>query len=174
MIRLFCISFLLLLVGCTTPQQSPPIIMPPGVAKATVAAAVTNSPTGFRVATSSGQVFTVFCQSSNEWMQVSPDLKNWKNFSQLIATVRLGWNPSTDTNVVGYNIYWGGATGVYTNHIPVDGINSSNAAVSSLIEGTTYYFTATCTGAMGLESPFSSEVAYTIPIVAPKLNIIKP
>jgi hypothetical protein len=79
------------------------------------------------------------------------------------ASVTLAWNQSTDPNVVGYNIYYGGASGTYTNMINAG--NVTNATISGLIQGATYYFAATAYSSLGMESPFSSEVSYTVPIL---------
>ena len=72
----------------------------------------------------------------------------------------LTWNPSTDPTVVGYNLYYGGASGTYTNVLNAG--NVTNATVSGLIQGTTYYFAATTHNSSGVQSPFSNEVAYTV------------
>jgi hypothetical protein len=77
-------------------------------------------------------------------------------------SVVLVWNPSVDTNVVGYNIYYGTVSGVYTNELVLG--NVSTATLTGLTGGTTYYFVATATGADGVESPFSNETSYTAPV----------
>jgi hypothetical protein len=41
------------------------------------------------------------------------------------GSVTLAWNPSTDPLVAGYNIYYGGASGTYTNEICAG--NATNA-----------------------------------------------
>jgi hypothetical protein len=79
-------------------------------------------------------------------------------------SVVLVWNPSLDTNVVGYNIYYGTVSGEYTNELVLG--NVSTATLTGLTAGTTYYFVATATGADGVESPFSNETAYTVPLPA--------
>src|ERR1700690_479721 len=73
----------------------------------------------------------------------------------------LAWNPSTDPTVVGYNIYYGGASGNYTNTLSAG--NATNITVSGLVEGTTYYFAATTYDSIGVQSPFSTEVSYSVP-----------
>ena len=78
--------------------------------------------------------------------------------------VALVWNPSSDPTVAGYKIYYGGASETYTNEIDVG--NTTNATITGLIGQTTYYFAATTYNAEGVESPFSTEVPYLVPIQA--------
>src|SRR5208282_1964379 len=75
--------------------------------------------------------------------------------------VTLAWNPSTDPTVVGYNIYYGGASGNYTNTLSAG--NATNITVSGLVAGDTYYFAATTYNSSGVQSSFSSEVSYFVP-----------
>jgi hypothetical protein len=79
-------------------------------------------------------------------------------------TVNLSWNSSTDTNVVGYTIYYGGTSGLYTNQISVGSV--TNASVSGLTDGTIYYFAATSRDAAGDQSIYSNETVYSVPSVA--------
>jgi hypothetical protein len=78
-------------------------------------------------------------------------------------SVTLAWNRSTNAIVAGYNVYCGGASGVYTNMTNAG--SATNATISGLVEGTTYYFAATAYSSLGVESLFSSEVSYTVPIL---------
>lgn len=78
------------------------------------------------------------------------------------ASVTLAWNPSTDPNVAGYDIYYGGASHTYTNSIWVGAV--TNATISGLTEGATYFFAAKARNASGLESSFSNEASYTVPL----------
>jgi len=80
------------------------------------------------------------------------------------ASVTLAWNPSTNPIVAGYNLYYGGASGTYTNEVSAG--HATSATVTGLIEGANYYFVATAYSAPGAESPNSSEVAYTVPVLA--------
>ena len=71
----------------------------------------------------------------------------------------LAWSPSVPaTNVAGYYLYYGGATGIYTNQINI-GL-ATNGVVSNLVAGSTYYFAATAYTSTGLESGYSDEVAW--------------
>ena len=79
-------------------------------------------------------------------------------------SVVLFWSPSVDPNVVGYNIYYGTVSGEYTNELVLG--NVSTATLTGLTAGTTYYFVATATGTDGVESPFSNETTYTVPLPA--------
>jgi len=84
------------------------------------------------------------------------------------ATVSLTWDPSPGPAVVGYNVYYGTASLVYTYEQPAG--NATNATVSGLLPGTTYYFGVTALDAAGDESLFSNEVAYTVPGTAPTVS----
>ncbi|MGA9453326.1 MAG: fibronectin type III domain-containing protein [Verrucomicrobiia bacterium] len=74
-------------------------------------------------------------------------------------SVTLAWNRSTDPTVVGYKIYYGGASGTYTNTLSAG--NATNVTISGLVGGTTYYFAATTYNSSGVQSPFSNEVSYS-------------
>jgi hypothetical protein len=75
------------------------------------------------------------------------------------ASVTLIWDPSPDTNVVAYSVYYGPSTGNYTNLVNAG--NSTNVTISGLVIGGTYYFVATAIDVAGLESDPSNEVNYT-------------
>jgi Fibronectin type III domain len=79
------------------------------------------------------------------------------------GSVMLAWNPSISTNVAGYKVYHGVASGVYNNTNYVTGSTSTNATVTGLVQGVTYYFAATAVDALGVESPFSNETIYSVP-----------
>lgn len=74
-------------------------------------------------------------------------------------SVTLFWHPSADTNVAGYRIYYGTVSQNYTNVVTVG--NVTNAAITGLADGTTYYFAATTTDAFGDESAFSNEASFS-------------
>ena len=158
--------------GGTAQTNQPPSPITPS-SRIQPAAVMTNNPTApasLAVTASTGQAFTIFIRSSNQWMQVSPDLVAWFNFSQLKADVYLAWN--ANPNAAGFKVYWGTASGVYSNNL--DAGNQNRAIVGGLIEGTQYYFAATAYNDVGTESSYSSEVAYAVPIVPPKFNNPKP
>ena len=85
------------------------------------------------------------------------------------ASVTLAWDPSSDPIVTGYNLYYGGTSGTYTNKVSV-GLATS-AVTSGLLVGVNYYFAATTYNAAGMESPFSGEVRYTVPTQLQRLQV---
>ena len=83
-------------------------------------------------------------------------------FALPTAQVTLAWDPSPDSTVVGYRLYHGGTTTLYTNMVDIG--KATGATISNLVQGATYYFAVTAYDASGLESAFSGEVSYTVPI----------
>lgn len=67
------------------------------------------------------------------------------------ATVNLAWDQNPESDLLGYNIYWGDASGRYTNKQFVTGIAASVQA-----SGDTF-FALTAVNTAGLESEFSLE-----------------
>ena len=63
--------------------------------------------------------------------------------------------------VIGYRLYSGTTSGVYTQQTEVG--NATMVAVSNLVPGTTYFFAVTDYTATGLESTASNEIAYQVP-----------
>lgn len=81
--------------------------------------------------------------------------------AQTNASVTLAWDASPDTNVVGYRIYWGVASGNYTNSQTGD--TNLTMTITNLVRLTTYYFVATAFDAQEAESEYSNECSYTVP-----------
>lgn len=84
------------------------------------------------------------------------------------AQATLSWNAPTTytdgtplTNLSGYRIYTGSASGSYSQNIDVG--NTTSYTLSSLNDATTYYFAVTAYDASGDVSGFSSQVSYTTP-----------
>ncbi len=84
------------------------------------------------------------------------------------TNVTLAWNPSTNPIVAGYKIYYGGASGNYTNKTSVG--SATSFTVSNLLNGGTYYFAASTYSAAGAESALSTEVSYTVPVTVNAVN----
>jgi hypothetical protein len=87
-------------------------------------------------------------------------------------SITLAWDPSADPSVIGYRVYYGGATRAYTNSVSAG--SATTLTISNLTIGTTYYFAATAYDTNGIESDYSSEVsgAVNLPNQAPTLNVI--
>jgi len=75
--------------------------------------------------------------------------------------VTLAWNPSQNSAIAGYFLYYGPAAGVYTNRINIG--NNTTASVSGLQEGQTYHFAVTAYNSAGTESALSSDISYITP-----------
>jgi len=80
----------------------------------------------------------------------------------------LAWDKNTNPTAAGYNIYYGGTCGTYTNKICVG--NTTNVIISGLVQGTTYYFAAAAYDSSGGEGPLLSEVSYLVPVSAPVMT----
>jgi hypothetical protein len=75
------------------------------------------------------------------------------------ASLKLAWDPSPDTSVTGYRLYYGTSGVSYTN--VVDTGNRTDYTVTGLDAGTTYYFAATAYTGTGDESTFSNEASFS-------------
>jgi hypothetical protein len=83
--------------------------------------------------------------------------------------VTLAWDPSTSGNIVSYNIYWGQACRTYASRLQLG--NVTQGTVTGLTAGATYYFAVTAVDTSGVESDFSGEAAYTVPLALAKLQL---
>lgn len=96
----------------------------------------------------------------------------WKvNAFQPTPMVVLAWDPSPDDNlnadstIAGYRVHYGTASGSYPMVKNVG--HSYSTSIDALSYGVTYYFAATCVGTNQMESDFSNEISYTVPLPAP-------
>ncbi|MEW6519000.1 MAG: tandem-95 repeat protein [Thermodesulfobacteriota bacterium] len=95
-------------------------------------------------------------------------------FSLLFSAVaqaneaKFGWSPNTETNLAGYRIYYGIASGSYTNTVDVGNPPAIDGQVTAILSGftagVTYYFAATAYDTDGFESDYSTEVVWTVPV----------
>jgi len=81
--------------------------------------------------------------------------------SNIGGQVTLAWDLDTDPTVVGYKVYVGTASGVYT--LNIDAGNVTTFTVTGLQSGTVYYFAVTAYDQFGNESVFSNEVSTILP-----------
>jgi hypothetical protein len=180
------------LAGCTSPK-GPTMVAPLQLNKPMMAASSavqTFSPDSY-LSQLPFPNCTISFPPSTGVLQSSTDLNAWTDVTQLTnqgqatlpmdapfaffraaiisTSITLAWDASADPIVTGYNVYYGGASGAYTN--TVNAGNKTNATVFGLIPLVTYYFAATTYAASGMESPFSNEVHCLVP--APGLRITK-
>ena len=77
-------------------------------------------------------------------------------------SVTLAWNASGSGGVAGYRLYQGLVSHNYSSLTDL-GL-ATNVTISGLAPGRTYYFAVTDYEIDGLESAFSGEVSYTVPV----------
>ena len=76
------------------------------------------------------------------------------------AQLSVTWDPSGDSDVAGYKVYYGTQSGTYTEVI--DAGNSTTCTLPDLAVGTTYYIAATAYDSYGYESGYSNELDYAV------------
>lgn len=76
--------------------------------------------------------------------------------------VDLSWNPSTTTDVSGYNVYRG-PDGVNWQKINVSLLTSTNYSDSTVANGSTYYYAATAVDVYSKESTKTPAIKVEIP-----------
>lgn len=77
----------------------------------------------------------------------------------------LAWDPNPAPDIVGYRLYCGTSSRVYSQRIEVG--NVSSASVSRLQAGKRYFFAATDYNRAGQESAYSNEVSFAVPAATP-------
>ena len=91
------------------------------------------------------------------------------NHAQAATSVALAWAPSLSTNTIGYNIYYGLTNGIYTQMVNVGKV--TNAIISGLTGGRTYYFAGKAYNSQGTQSVFSNQASYAVPVTLTGLQI---
>ncbi len=77
-------------------------------------------------------------------------------------SVALTWAASTSSNVVGYNVYRGTASGGPYTEIS-SAVSATADTDSTVLSGQTYYYVVTAVDSTGSESGYSNQVAAVIP-----------
>jgi hypothetical protein len=75
----------------------------------------------------------------------------------LAGSLSLAWDPSPDPDIIGYTVWYGTATGQWTDALDVGA--ATTAAVDNLTPGNTYYFVVIARNSAALESVPSNEVS---------------
>ena len=78
------------------------------------------------------------------------------------SQVTLAWDPNTESDLAGYRVHYGTASGSYTSHTDVHSVTSFT--VTGLTAGQTYYFAATAYDTSGNESGYSNPLSYAVPL----------
>jgi hypothetical protein len=81
------------------------------------------------------------------------------------AQISLEWDANGEPDLSGYRVYYGTSSGHYTASVDVG--NSTHCVISNLVQGVTYYFSATAYDSEGNESGFSDEIVYAVPAAVP-------
>jgi len=75
------------------------------------------------------------------------------------AQATLTWNPNSEPDLLGYIVHYGTVSGNY--QVKMDVGNNTQASVSNLQDGGTYYFAVTAYDSSGNDSVYSNEVVYS-------------
>ena len=79
-----------------------------------------------------------------------------------VHALTLAWDAVTNTVVTGYYLYLGTSSRSYT--VTNDIGNATQTSVSGLTAGSNYFFAVTAHNASGLQSDYSAEISYTVPV----------
>jgi hypothetical protein len=78
------------------------------------------------------------------------------------ASVTLAWSPPIpNLTIAGYRLYYGTSSHNYSTMLDLGNVTSGT--ITGLTAGQTWYFAVTAYNVVGLESPFSGELSYTLP-----------
>jgi hypothetical protein len=81
------------------------------------------------------------------------------------GTIKLAWDPNTESNLGGYRVYYGTSAGAYDISIDVGMATLTNGAVTysltNLTKGQTYCIAVTAYNTFYYQSGFSNEVCGT-------------
>lgn len=78
------------------------------------------------------------------------------------AQITIAWDQNPEPDIAGYRMHYGTTSGNYQHNVDVG--NHTSCTISGLEEGTTYYFAATAYVSENVESGYSEQLAYTIPV----------
>ena len=78
--------------------------------------------------------------------------------------VRVNWVENPESDVAGFNVYYGTASRNYQSY--VDAGTFTSVEIDGLNSGITYYFAVTAYDSSGNESAYSQEIQATIPTIS--------
>ncbi len=73
-------------------------------------------------------------------------------------TAALAWLPSPTPDIAGYAVYYGSSSGVYDLRLDVG--SQTNATISGLPGGMTFFFAVSAYNQLGVESELSNEISF--------------
>src|SRR5262249_23310665 len=85
------------------------------------------------------------------------------------ASAKMAWDPNTDSNLAGYNVYRSTQSGAYTS-APLNGstlVTVTSFTDSTVQSGQTYYYVIRAVSTSGLESGNSNEIQFPAPVNQP-------
>lgn len=95
------------------------------------------------------------------------------------TSLQVSWNANTESDLSGYRVYVGNATGNYTSCVDVG--KATSYRIYNVTQGKTYYIALTAYDTSGNESGYSQEVRASIPAsttsgssTSPSLRILSP
>ena len=80
------------------------------------------------------------------------------------AQVTVAWNPNTENDLVGYELYYGEQTTEYIINITMP-LNLNAYTVGGLEQGKTYFFALKAFDLNRNKSDFSNEVSHNVPVI---------
>ncbi len=83
------------------------------------------------------------------------------SINALAADITIAWDPNSEAELAGYNLYYGTASGNYATSVNVG--NQTHYTLSNLQPDTIYYIAATAYDTTGQESAFSVELIHHVP-----------
>ncbi len=88
----------------------------------------------------------------------------------IAGSVQLSWQPNTEADLQGYNLYYGTESRQYGPPMPAD--KTAQITLSELEEGVEYYFAVSAVDTAGNESGFSEEISKLISSTDPQLPVV--
>jgi hypothetical protein len=74
-----------------------------------------------------------------------------------LSNATVAWDRSPSAAATGYRVYYGAASGNYTNSVTVGNVTTNT--VAGLVNGVTYFFAVTALATSGEESTYSNEIS---------------
>ena len=87
------------------------------------------------------------------------------------ATVKLAWDPNTEADLAGYNVYRSQTSGSGYSRLNGSLVLTSSFNDATVVSGQTYFYSVTAVNTLAVESGFSNEV--TVVVGFPDLAITK-